>query len=478
MVANFSVHRWPDAVRWIACLLLVVLPGCASLAPRFPPSMPSISAGTDPALDAQTRLLESAYRAYVQARYPLASALLQRFVDANPDSPRLSEARWWLARSYEESGNLPAALSAYRALVGEEPRATPLAGSYEFHALNRLDDFRRSLGPSSLLERRQIALWLTNAEWITISDVGLWIEQLADAGVTALIVEAGSLPRETVQPGPIGVYFQTSKVPVVKDIFALIVPAAHANGMAVLASLNLHEPGWMTVNPEWGIAAANRTDQAFQQVGPVDVLHPDYQRLVGEVALDLLRTDIDGLVVGARRAKGFAEEWSPTSRRMFEELFGPSVDSHDSSVSPDAWRWAGWKTRSYLGFVARLTQQLRQTRPGLLVAVVVHERAVISPADALTEYGEDVLETKQRGLHLVVQPEPGMPERSDDQGAAMDRVRQRLAPTAGDERQLWLGITLGMADTSSLVTAVRAALSTTVGQAGTHLVLINGPAVP
>jgi len=473
-----SVHRWPDVVRWIACVLLLVLSGCAALAPRFPPSMPPAASGVDPGLDAQTRLIESAYRAYVQGRYPLASALFQRFVDANPDSPRLSEARWWLARSYEQSGDLPAALSAYRAVVGAAPRSTPLAGSYEFHALNRLDAFHRSLGPSSLLERRQVALWLTNAEWLTIPDVGLWIEQLADAGVTALIVEAGSLSRETMQPGPVGVYFQTSQVPVVEDLFTVIVPAAHAKGMAVLASLNLHEPGWMTVNPEWGIAMADRTDQVFQPVGHVDVLHPDYQRLVSEVAQDLLRTDIDGLVVGARRAKGFAEEWSPTSRRMFDGQFGLSFDSHDPSVSPDAWRWAGWKTRSYLGFVARLTQQLRQTRPGLLVAVVVHERAVFFPVDALTEYGEDVLETKQRGLHLVVQPEPGMSERSDDRGAALETVRQRLAPTAGDERQLWLGMALGAPDQSSLVTAVRAALSTKVGQAGTHLLLTNGPAIP
>ena len=151
-------------------MLLVVLPGCASLAHRFPPSMPPAASGVDPALDAQTRLIESAYRAYVQERYPLASALFQRFVDSNPDSPRLSEARWWLARSYEQSGDLTAALSAYRAVVGEAPRSTPLAGSYEFHALNRLDAFRRTLGPSSLLERRQIALWLTSADWLRIPD--------------------------------------------------------------------------------------------------------------------------------------------------------------------------------------------------------------------------------------------------------------------------------------------------------------------
>jgi hypothetical protein len=459
-------------------VLLLVLPGCAALEPRFPPSVPPATSGIDPALDAQTRLLESAYRAFAQERYPLASALLQRFVDSNPNSPRLSEARWWLARSYEECGNLPAALSAYRALVGEAQRSTQLVGSYEYHALIRLDEFRRSLGPSSLLERRQIALWLTSSEWLTIPDVGLWIEQLADAGVTSLIVEAGSPSHATMQSGPLGVYFQTSKVPVVEDLFTVIVPAAHAKGMAVLASLNLHEPGWMTVNPEWGTVMANRTYKVLQPVGHVDVLHPDYQRFVDEVAQDLLRTDIDGLVVGARRTKGFAEEWSPTSRRMFEGLFGPSFDSHDQSVSPDAWRWAGWKTRTYLGFVARLAQQLRQTRPGLLVAVVVHERAVLSPPDALTEYGEDVFETKQRGLHLVVQPEPGMSERSDEEVARLETIRQRLAPTAGDERQLWLGITLGAADPSSLVMAARAILATKVGQVGPHLLLMNGPAIP
>ena len=474
----FPVHRWPDVVRWFACVLLVTFSGCADLAHRFPPSVPPATSGIDPGLDAQTRLIESAYRAYVQERYPLASALLQRFVDSNPDSPRLSEARWWLARSYEQGGDLTSALSAYRALVGESSQSIPSDGSYEYHALNRLDAFRRSLGPSSLLEHKQIALWLTSAEWLTIPDVGLWIAQLADAGVTALIVEAGSPSRETMQSGPVGVYFQTSKVPVVKDLFTVIVPAAHAKGMAVLASLNLHEPGWMTANPAWGIAMANGIDQVLQPVGHVDVLHPDYQRFVGEVAQDLLRTDIDGLVVGARRTKGFAEEWSPTSRRMFEGLFGPSFDSHDQSISPDAWRWAGWKTRTYLGFVARLTQQLRQMRPGLLVAVAVHERAVLSPADALTEYGEDVFETKQRGLHLVVQPEPGMSGRSDEQGVRLETVRQRLAPMAGDERKLWLGMALGASDPSSLVTAVRAIQATKVGQVGPHLLLMNGPAIP
>lgn len=472
------VHRWPDIVRWISCVLLLVLSGCANLGPRFPPSVPPVTSRIDPALDAQTRLLEFAYRAYMQERYPLASALLQRFVDANPDSPRLKEARWWLARSYEESGDQSAALAAYRTLVGETPGSTPRAGSYEYYALNRLDEFRRSLGPSSMLERRQIALWLRSEEWLTIPDIRLWIEQLADAGVTALIVEAGTSSREAVRSGSMGVYFQTSKVPVIQDFFTVIGPAAHAKGMAVLASLNLHEPWWATVNAEWDTVMADSSGQLSQQLGHVDVLHPEYQRLVGEVAQDLLRTDIDGLVLEARKSKGFAEEWSPMSRRMFADRVGLSLDRQDQSVPPDAWRWAGWKSRAYLEFVTGLAQHLRQKRPRLQVAVTVHEHALFFPLDALMDYGEDVIETKQRGLHLVVLPESGVVEGSEKQGARLEMVRQRLTPTAGNERQLWLGMTLGASDPSSLVTAVRAILETKVGQAGTHLLLINGPAIP
>jgi hypothetical protein len=110
--------------------------------------------------------------------------------------------------------------------------------------------------------------------------------------------------------------------------------------------------------------------------------------------------------------------------------------------------------------------------------VVVHDLAIFSPSDALTEYGEDVLETKQRGLHIVVQPERGLVERSDEQNAKLETVRQRLAPIVRDERQLWLGMVLGASDPSSLVTTVRAALATKVGQAGTHLLLMNGAAIP
>lgn len=459
-------------------MLLLILPGCASLAPRFPPSVPPAASGVDPALDAETRLLDSAYRAFAQERYSFASTLLQRFVDSHHNSPRLSEVRWWLARSYERQGDLPAALAVYRTLVGETPESPPRTNSYEYHALTRLDAFRRTLGTSSLLERRQIALWLPGNDWLTIHDIPLFISQLAEAGVTALIIEAGTPTSETIQSGPIGAYFQTSTLPVAEDLFAVIVPAAHAKGMAVLASLNMHEPGWMPLNPEWGSYTANRTDRTLSPIGHVDVLHPEYQRFVGDMAQNLLRTGIDGFVFEARRDKGFADEWSPASRREFEEKFVGSFDSRDQFALLNPWRWAGWKMRAYLGCVARVTQQLRQAREGLLVAVAVHERAVFSPTDALTEYGEDVLEVKQRGLHIMVLPVPGSSERFELPDARLETVQQRLALTARDESRTWLGVALDAPDAASLARNVRAILATKIGTMSTHLLLTNRSPVP
>jgi hypothetical protein len=51
-------------------------------------------------------------------------------------------------------------------------------------------------------------------------------------------------------------------------------------------------------------------------------------------------------------------------------------------------------------------------------------------------------------------------------------------PTPGNERVLWLGMALGMSEPSSLMTDVKALLAKRVGQAGTNLLLINGPSIP
>ena len=48
--------------------------------------------------------LQQAQRAFLRADYSTAVQLLNRFLHTHPQSPRLPEVRWWLARAYQKNG--------------------------------------------------------------------------------------------------------------------------------------------------------------------------------------------------------------------------------------------------------------------------------------------------------------------------------------------------------------------------------------
>jgi hypothetical protein len=57
-------------------------------------------------------------------------------------------------------------------------------------------------------------------------------------------------------------------------------------------------------------------------------------------------------------------------------------------------------------------------------------------------------------------------------------VRQRSAQTAGSERQLWLGMALGVSDRSPQIIAVSAGHLRKVWHAEAYLLRINRPVIP
>ena len=66
---------------------------------------------------AEERLLQDAKLAFVRADYTEAVLLFNRFVRNHPRSIHAAEAQWWLARSYEQSGNLRLALARFQRLA-------------------------------------------------------------------------------------------------------------------------------------------------------------------------------------------------------------------------------------------------------------------------------------------------------------------------------------------------------------------------
>ncbi len=469
----FAIEHRQGAVLWLIGIVVLFLAGCHHPVYPVAPSVPPVESGHDLQLDAQTRLLQEAYRAYVQGRYSKASLLFKRFVDSNSQSPRLSEARWWLARSYEAQGNVPAAFAEYRVLAGASALSDVPAGSYQFHAIRRLDDILQVGGAAVLSQTSPVILSIPHAVWSRITDLSAWVEQVRKVGVTTLLVEAGTSVGAQAQLRAAGVYFRTSTVPVIDDFFGRVIPLAHAQGVAVFAQLDLHHATWMSPKAEWIDAVLSPGSETSQSGGLIDVLHPAYQQAVSRILEDLCRTGIDGLVLQARMRKGFAREVGATSKAVFETTFGQSAEGDPNS--PFVWRWAGWKARSYLRFAEQLREQARRERSTRIIAITVHSSAVLDPNAALMDYGEDVSETRLRGFEIVVLPESESPDGSESGGT---EIRKRLAPMTNGERPLWLGTTLSVSDPEMMPAAVRSALASTSEQPAVPLVLLNERAVP
>lgn len=454
-------------------VVVVSLAACQHAVYPVAPSVPPVESGIDLQLDTQTRLLQEAYRAYVQGRYSKASILFKRFVETSSQSPRLSEARWWLARSYEAQGNLPAAVAEYRVLAGASAPSNDVVSSYQAHAIRRLGDIMQFGGAAVLSAVRPIILSMTHADWSRITDLSAWVDQVHGAGVTTLLVEAGTSVGDQEQSRAAGVYFKTSTVPVIDDFIGRVVPLAHGRGIAVFAGLDLHQAAWMSPKPDWISAGPSLSSTTPQSNNLLDVLHPEYQQVVSRAVDDLCRAGIDGLILQARMQKGFASEVSPTSRRAFETKFGPFPEGDPNS--PLFWRWAGWKVRSYLRFAEQLRERVRRERSTRVMAITVHASAVLDPKTALMDYGEDVLETRLRGFEVVVLPESETPNGADP---GQSELKKRMASIANGERPLWLGTTLTVSNPEQVPAAVSAALASMPEQSAVPLVLMNEAAVP
>ena len=90
-------------------LLAFMLLGAGCAAPPAP-SPPRLLPSAGPTIEAQDRLLHTARSHLSEGSYEAAGDVLRRLIETHPQSPLLLEGHWWLARSYEQAGDLYAAL--------------------------------------------------------------------------------------------------------------------------------------------------------------------------------------------------------------------------------------------------------------------------------------------------------------------------------------------------------------------------------
>lgn len=411
------------------CLLSACVPQAGRL-PSIPP--PNRVTHTNPAHDAQVRLLQEAHRAFVQERYPAAALFFNRFIDDAKESPRLAEARWWLGRAYEQLGDYRSAMAQYRLLAVESITQQADGALYEGYALRRLDDLRRPGPEGHHGDRTQLAVQVTVDQLPPITGLVPWLQDLAKAGVTILAIAPAQAPNSGTQE------FNVETV-------RSVAVETHRLGLLLWVVVDLHNGSGLDVRPEWMATTrhAPRSDDASRST--VDVAHPGYQAYREELVRRLVRAGCDGVLLAARSTAGFAEEFSDESRRLFSASFGlngtldPIVgstslsDSKEQGRAAHYWRWVGWKAKSYAQWTVRLRKVLRERNPATTLSIEVRQSSLTTPLQGLEQFGEDVVElSSNAGGLLVVRYE----------GIVGEAAFEKLSRQLGGPDRVWIGLSV------------------------------------
>ncbi len=452
---------FPTSKTLVALCAWLLLGSCigSGCAGRSQPAIPPPAPSADPSVEAQARLLLEARVHYAEGRYAAAARLLERFLSGFPGSPHVPEARWWLARSYEQLGDVDAALVHYRTLAAG---ATGLReDSYEVRAMRRLEELRRTANRLGAAAAARTALMLSPSRLPPLADLEPWMQGLVRAGVTTLALEAVTDGGTT----PPGVYFDTGLAPVHRDIFSLVVPMARRAGLSVFALVPLQRMPWVGSQSDWINAVYDPAERQTRPSATVDLLNPAVQdRLVG-LAAALAQSGIEGVLIRLSEEKGFFAECGAAARKRFAAAFAVKPEpAHLCSVTgrrleampPEFWRWIGWKFQERLRLVERIREAMRQKNPHVVMALEVHPEAATDPLRALIEYGEDLMSITQRGFDLVLAM-PAISMRAASHGGSdetaangLNAFARWMSERAFDPRRLWITDVVRIQDTRTL----------------------------
>ena len=409
-----ALQVWKE-VRWfslqlVTCSLLLVFSGCIPIrtpAPRIPP--PSDSIGRS-----DFRL---AVQEYERENYPQAIRSFMMVLERYPGDPILEEAEWMLAKSYEANGDDRPALEEYRRFMRNYPDSDHL---YEVKL--RADVLGQALEPPSLPESRSglRAVQLTPQALINGTAFESTVRTFSRNGINALIIPM-------VRPGgPLpGVFFKTDLAPVVQDLLGPALTTAHDHKLRVFASLPLRQMGWLR-DADWLDARFDRAAGRFIADDRLNLWNFKVQNYLLALSLDLAAYPIDGLIieepVGYSATEGFHEMGIERFNKDFGLNVTPSQLYGNGSLTPDFWRWAGWKNRQVMAVLKRLVHELHVRQPQMQIALATSKEAVRLPREALLQYGQDILEARQAEFDFFVLNWPLSAFRSEELTNTVSRI--------------------------------------------------------
>ena len=351
-------------------------------------------------------MLDEAERAFRRADYSDAIRLLNRFLHDHPHSSRLPEARWWLARSYQESGRLSSAAEHFRLLVRAQTH-----NQYQAEAQARLSHIE-GVGRGTTKSHAVKGI-LVSLESMRTS-VGVALMNAANREINGsmmlLNVPCGVEGNGSHETPPFSFKFLTTMI---QDM--------NARGTAVYLGVTLRclgrfaegQSGVTEFWKDWEYVPQSGTVQRSRYFS-LNV--PGYREFLVEWLSQFRNLPLRGVVIRHEVPIGMYEGMHPLALQSFQQAFnvdfdpvrvfserrpGPITASH--AVLPDVfWKWAGWKARERLHTFQDVVETLRGRLPHVQFGIEIQLQSVADPVHGLVHFAEDWIDVTRGPFDVFV----------------------------------------------------------------------------
>lgn len=281
------------------------------------------------------------------------------------------------------------------------------------------------------------------------------LQQYRKAGVDTIIVRsfhlAGDRPHLPAAPVALeaeGVYFPTSRAPVIKDILTPFTVICRQEGFRIYAWMVTRKAGFDNGTVPRDVRY-DPADGTLETSSDLDILNPAVEDYLKGLFMDLAATGIDGILLqddlASRMAEGFTVSNLDRFRtetgevslpyrhlRKVREDDGRTYLKADEAFDP----WVRWKTRRIISLAKNLEYAARAVNPDIVVAMNLTYESITDPANGRLWLGHDLKSTLEDGptyaalmlYHQQIRGELGMglPEVLDLLERSLDDLQRAL----------------------------------------------------
>lgn len=381
---------------------LVILLSCALLSTGcFRAAKPDVGL-QELRTQVEQRVLDDAERAFLRADYSEAIRLLTRFLHNHPQSSRSLDARWWLARSYQEAGHLSSAAEHFRLLT-----RTQTENPYQAEArlrVSQIEDVLRGAAKSASI--KGIVVSLESMQ----TPIDLVLASAANRQIH------GSLILLDVPCGIEGNGLREDYALSFESL-AAVIQHMSSRGMAVYLGVRLRclgrfaqdQPETLEVWSDWEYVPQSGS---LRRSPYFSLSVPDYRAFLVEWLSQFRDLPLMGVVLRHETTVGIYEGLNPLTIQSFQQafdtdfdpvqLFGKYRPATGSRLPAVFWKWAGWKARERLRILQNMVQTLRGRLPGLQVGIEVQLQSVADPVHGLVHFAEDWVEVAHGPFDVFV----------------------------------------------------------------------------